>query len=149
MGRMYTYNLQLLVGFTVLMTTLGHSLPLDVKIGSLGVTGGYVSEKQNDNNDIFNTEQSDQIQGSGSASEGETHQYSYCKQENHPYHYSWSVSGDAIIENVWNSGNCYYSKVKFGSPTRIMLTFNQSNPPGVPQVHNVTKWIQVNKKPSR
>ena len=87
------------------------------------------------------------IKGPSSVAERESHNFSYCKTDNFPYHYSWTASNDAAIEAQSVSGNCYLATVRFGSQNAF-VTFSQSNPPGVPPVHNVTKYVTVKKKPA-
>lgn len=70
-----------------------------------------------------------------------THKFSYCPS-NFPYLYKWRVSGDAQIIKESVSPSCYSCEVKFGKQP-VTITFEQSNPPGVPQVFNETKYVAV------
>lgn len=71
-------------------------------------------------------------------------QYSYCPGGNYPYHWRWSVSGDATVVDLGTTSTCYLAEVKIGKRATT-LTFHQSNPVGVPQVQNVTKYISPKK----
>lgn len=70
--------------------------------------------------------------------------YSYCPGVNYPYHWRWSVTGDATVTDLGTTSSCYLAEVKVGKRTTT-LTFHQSNPVGVPQVQNVTKYISPKK----
>lgn len=84
------------------------------------------------------------IEGNASPCQNSTEEYKYCRSSNFPYHWSWSVTSDAIVNNLGSNQNCYFAEVKIKiNSTR--LTFHQRNPPGVPQVNNVTKQINPRK----
>ncbi len=70
--------------------------------------------------------------------------YRYCPGSNFPYHWSWSITGDAEVVNLGTSGNCYMAEVTI-KKRPATLTFHQSNPVGVPQVQDVWKYIQPKK----
>lgn len=84
------------------------------------------------------------IEGSASPCQNSTEKYKYCRSSNFPYHWSWSVTADATVNNLGSNQNCYFAEVII-KRNSTLLTFHQRNPPGVPQVHNVTKQINPRK----
>lgn len=84
------------------------------------------------------------IEGSASPCQNSTENYKYCRSTNFPYHWSWSVTSDATVNNLGNNHNCYFAEVKI-KKNSTLLTFHQRNPPGIPQVYNVTKQINPRK----
>jgi len=84
------------------------------------------------------------ITGESRPRSGRTYQYAFCPTV-FPYIWHWRVSGDAQLGREWTSSNCYFCEIKFNRQAAT-ITFEQSNPPGVPQVSNVTKYVQVQAK---
>lgn len=85
-----------------------------------------------------------EIEGEGSPCHGAKEIYRYCPQSNFPYIWSWSVSAGASVTTLALDGNCYRAEVTL-TKTPVTLTFNQTNPPTVPQVSNKTKYLAPRK----
>jgi hypothetical protein len=97
-----------------------------------------------DNSDVTRADTSD-IQGDPTPCIGSSSRYTYRPGgSNFPYQWSWIVSGDASILNYWTIGDGYVCDVQLGKQT-VTLTFQQSNPPGVPPVQNIAKYISPRK----
>jgi hypothetical protein len=69
-----------------------------------------------------------------------TTSYQYCRTSNFPYYWHWSLSGDGSVTDMGTAGNCYRAQVAV-QRNPVTLTFNQSNPIGVPPVQNVAKHV--------
>jgi hypothetical protein len=80
------------------------------------------------------------ITGPATPCVGAKAEYSYCRSENFPYIWRWSVSGDASVRDAGTTSTCYKAEVTLRERSTL-LTFHQSNPVGVPPVQNVTKQI--------
>lgn len=83
---------------------------------------------------------SGRIQGEAEPCQHTKAMYKFCPGSNFPYHWNWTITRDATVADYGTQDNCYLAEVSVGKKSTL-LTFNQSNPPGVPQVHNVTKQI--------
>jgi hypothetical protein len=83
---------------------------------------------------------SDDINGASNPCFAATETYRYCKTDNFPYHWNWSVLGDATVTDDGTEGNCYRAKLTVRhSP--VTLTFRQINPVNLPQLPDVSKYI--------
>lgn len=68
-------------------------------------------------------------------------EYRYCRTSNFPYVWSWEISQGAALRDLGSGSNCYRAEVTF-TDRAVTLTFRQRNPPTVPQVYDVRKYIQ-------
>lgn len=82
------------------------------------------------------------IEGPTTTCKGSTEKYEYCRVNNFPYDWIWTVTPntDASFTDLGTNDSCYFVDVKLGLlPTT--LTFIHYYPVGLPQVANVTKYI--------
>lgn len=74
---------------------------------------------------------------------GAVQEYTLCPSV-YPYVWKWKVSGDAKVLSESTTSTCYQCRVQFGKQPAT-LTFEQSNPAGVPPVFTLTKMVTVKK----
>lgn len=87
--------------------------------------------------------QTNTINGPSAVQAGTTQEYTLCPPV-YPYVWKWKVSGDAKVAGESTTGTCYKCQVQFGKQPAT-ITFEQSNPAGVPPVFNLTKTVTIKK----
>jgi len=80
------------------------------------------------------------IEGPNTPCIGQPTAYKLCLTQNFPYNWGWSVNNGASVVDMGTDGvSCYLATVTPGA-SAFFLTFSQSNPPGLPQPANITKY---------